>query len=277
MASGVRIAAVGDVVLDQYLPAAEAEGRLGGISVNFARCARLAGAHVELYGAIGTDDRARRLAGELALAGLDAHVRSIPGPSALQKIRLAPDGERIFCGFDPGILAGYRLSAAELGELSSFDVVALTCSAELGQVFDQVVQADLGARALKVADFSQESPGGDPDRPETWVRPHLDRLAVAFVGGRPDFLEPLRLLSESTDTVLVLTVGAAGAHALHRGRALHQPSVARTIVDTTGCGDAFQGAFTATYFGGGSLEQALAAGADCAAVVAGRIGAAPTV
>jgi len=275
MAARVRIAAVGEIVLDVYLPAPEEEGRLGGISVNFARCALRSGASVALYGAIGTDARGRLLAAELAGSGLERRVRELPGASAIQRIRLAPDGERIFCGFDAGVLERYRLTDAELVELEDFDAVALTCSAELAGVFGQVMALPLGPRTRRVADFSQDSPGGDPARPDGWVHPYLDRLAVAFVGGQPSFLEPLRVLSVATDTLLVLTVGPAGAYAIQRGRVLHQPSLARTVVDTTGCGDAFQGAFTAAYLAGAGLEHALGAGAECAAHVASRVGASP--
>ena len=183
----------------------------------------------------------------------------LSGSSALQRIQLAEDGERIFCGFEPGVLTGYRLTDAELAELPGFDVLALSCSPELAGVFAQVMALDPGGRTRRVADFSQDSPGGDPAHPETWLAPHVDRLTVAFVGGQPTFLEPLARLSATTDAVLVLTVGARGAYALERGRVVHQPSVARTIVDTTGCGDAFQGAFTAAYFGGAGLEVALGA------------------
>ena len=99
-------------------------------------------------------------------------------------------------------------------------------------------------------------------------------LHLAFVGGRSDDLDRLRPLAR--DRLVVLTAGAAGAWALRGDEVVFQPTVATTIVDTTGCGDAFQGAFAATYFAGpGNLAAALLAGARAAAAVAAHVGAQP--
>jgi sugar/nucleoside kinase (ribokinase family) len=284
MAQRVRIAAVGEVDEDLYLdelPASEGApggrdvGRLGGISVNFARAARWAGAEVAVYAAVGDDARGTRLRHWLEDAQLDAHVRVLPGASASQRIRVEGSGERRFCGFDPGVLAAYRLHPHELEELRDFDLIALPWSPEGAELFTQVATAPL-QRARLVADFSQDS-ATDPDDPVGWLTPHLgpgSRLAAAFVGGRQEFVEPLRSLSRRTEATIVLTAGAHGAFALYRGEGLHQPTLARDLVDTTGCGDAFQGAFCARWCTGAPLADALQMGARCAALVAARRGAA---
>ena len=99
MARRLRLAAVGEIVEDVYLP----EGRrfLGGISANFGRGAARAGAEATLFAAVGNDERGDRLRALLPPAGIEARIRTLPGPSAEQKIRIAADGERVFCGFDP--------------------------------------------------------------------------------------------------------------------------------------------------------------------------------
>ena len=262
----LRLVAVGEIVLDVYLP--ELDRHVGGISANFARGAARAGADVALHAAVGDDAAGAELA--RGVAGLEAHLAILPGASAVQKIRIAADGERVFCGFDPGVLARWRLDEAALAALARADALALTSSAELGHVFRQGLTVP-GPRL--VADFSQESPDGDPAHPETWIAPYLDRLAIAFVGGHPGFVEPLRAASAATGTVIALTAGAAGAWAFQHGHAHHQPSLATRIVDTTGCGDAFQGAFTAAWLGGAPIAASLRAGAELAAVVASRRGA----
>jgi sugar/nucleoside kinase (ribokinase family) len=108
-----------------------------------------------------------------------------------------------------------------------------------------------------------------------WLGPSLGRIAFAFVGGASSHLEPLMVLSRRSPVRFVLTAGAAGAWGIARGRVVAQPTLARTIVDTTGCGDAFQGGFLVSAVSGSSLEDALAAGARAAAVVAAKRGGGP--
>jgi fructoselysine 6-kinase len=268
MAQRLRVAAVGEVAENVYLP--DERRTLGGISANFAASARAAGADVRLYAVVGDDDGATHVLSALEGVGLDTErVRRASGRTAAQRIRLADDGERIFCGWDPGVTADYRLTDDELRELASFDVVALVASPEGETCLSQGIGV---AGPRKVADFSQDAAlDGEPDA-DRWIRPFVDRLTVAFVGGRADHLPRLVGLSEATSTEIVLTAGAAGAWSVCQGRVVHQPAVARRVVDTTGCGDAFQAAFTVARMSGATAADALRAGAERAAVVASRIG-----
>jgi len=269
MARRLRVAAVGEVAVDLYLP--EGERRLGGISANFARSARACGAAAALYAAVGDDDEGRFLRGVLAGAGLaPLRLRRLAGESALQRIRVAPGGERRFDGFRAGVLSRYRLEPHEAAELGGYDVVAVPASPETRGVYEQVLALAPGPR--RVADFSLESPLGDAADPVAWLAPFADALDIAFVGGAPDFADALAALSTRTRAVLVLTAGAAGAWAFFRGAQAHEPTHARTLVDTTGCGDAFQAAFTVAALQGETLEVSLAAGAERAAQIAAQWG-----
>jgi sugar/nucleoside kinase (ribokinase family) len=269
---GPRIAAVGEIGEDLYLP--EGERFLGGISANFARAAQRAGAEATVVASIGDDERGARVRTAAQRAGLkEVRLRVVPGRTPEQKIEIQPGGERRFCGYDPGVMLGYRLEEEEIALVRQADVIALSCSQELRELYAQCLAIDWGGGARLVADFSQDSPDGEPGRPETWVGPSLGKVAVAFVGGVVEFSERLEALSRGTPTTIVLTAGAAGAFAFEGGRAVHQPTVAQVVVDTTGCGDAFAGAFCAVRFGGGSLEEAMRAGAEMAARVAARKGA----
>jgi sugar/nucleoside kinase (ribokinase family) len=261
-----RIAAVGEVAEDVYLP--EEDRHLGGISCNFARAARKSGAAAALFAAVGDDDRGRRLLAALERSGFEPlRVRTLAGASARQLIRLEPSGERIFCGFDAGVMASYRLSADELAELAGFHAVAVPCSPESAAVLAQCLTLPSSVRL--VADFSQDS----LTELEPAIRRHAPRLALAFVGGTLELRAPLARLAGEEKLLVVLTAGAAGAFAFDGERELHQPSAATALLDTTGCGDAFAGAFAARWLAGASLAEALHAGADRAASVARQRGA----
>jgi sugar/nucleoside kinase (ribokinase family) len=264
-----RIAAIGEIAEDHYID--DGNRLLGGISANFARAAASVGARVTLFGAVGDDPRGTRLLERLRKSGLDAQVRVLPGRSACQRIRVAKNGERVFCGFEAGVVVDYVLLGTELEALAAYDAVALPCSPESRLVFEQCM-SELPPKVWRIADFSQDTLAGDA---EGWIEPHAERLRIAFVGGTRDFAEPLRALSKRVETLVVLTAGAAGAFAFAAGEAYHQPSLARTIVDTTGCGDAFQAAFTVRYLESRTIADALHSGAALAARVASRVGAAP--
>ena len=269
----LRVAAVGEIVEDCYLDSAGTTRELGGISVNFARCALALGAEATLYAPLGDDERASRLGPRLRQSGLTLRLSHLAGPTAEQRIEVLADGERRFCGFDPGVLVDYAPGDDDLAAIAMSDLVAVPCSQECHRAFLRCVG---GVPADKlVADFSQDSPVGAAGDVCGWLAPHLDRLAVAFVGGELAHGEILRELSRGSDTVIVLTVGAAGAYAFRRGEALQQPSLATEVVDTTGCGDAFQAAFALSYFEGHDLTAALGAGSRMAARVAAKRGAAP--
>lgn len=253
MAARLRIAAVGEVGLDRFVD--RGVETLGGCSCNLARAAAAEGADAALFAPVGDDPRGAEVRGRLAATALHLRVRTEPGVTALQRIRSEPDGERRFCGWEPGVVASYQLTPDERAELATYDVIAIGDTPAWEQCL-----ALAGPR--RTADFSQDA--GTP-----WRFTGLD---IAFVGGTPADLERLRPRA-SPATLLVLTAGAAGAWAITPERVVHQPTLATAIVDTTGCGDAFQGAFAVARFSGASLEQSLRAAAQAAARAAGRLGA----
>ena len=262
-----RIAAVGELCEDLYLP--EGVVRPGGIAANFAFHAGRTSGEVLLIAAVGDDDAGGRLLTSLADAPFDAsRVRRAAGRSTSQRLRIER-GERVFCGYDAGGAASLALDDEDERVLAACDVIA--CSDGLPATLERCLA--LGPRV--VCDFSRDTDGNVPGRPDQWLAPWVDRLAIAFVGGDTSTLAPLEILSRRTSTLVVLTAGADGAFALQGGRGVSRAAEPVTVVDTNGCGDAFQGAFTAAWADGASLEQALATAAVRAAVVAAAYGAQP--
>jgi sugar/nucleoside kinase (ribokinase family) len=74
-------------------------------------------------------------------------------------------------------------------------------------------------------------------------------------------------------TLIVLTLGKSGSMAFHNGRVYNQPALEiEKVIDTTGCGDAFQAAFTAEYYISGDIDAALLCGAESGKDTAAQIG-----
>lgn len=271
MAPSVTVSAVGEITLDRYLP--EGDEWLGGISMNFARSARAAGAVATVFAPVGDDERGRRVVDAMERHGLSrAGVRRVAGATARQDVRIGDGGERIFCGFEAGVLVDYAPDEAELERIDASSVVALCWSPESRAACEACLARPARTGRLTVVDVSIDSPVGDAGRPDSWVGAVVDRADVVFVGGRRDFVEPLAAVARTSRARIVLTAGADGAYALGADGVIHQPSTASRIVDTTGCGDAFQGAFAVALARGAEVAACLRAGADAAAEAAGRRG-----
>jgi len=64
----------------------------------------------------------------------------------------------------------------------------------------------------------------------------------------------------------VVTAGAAGAYAVWDGGSFYQPAYRAEVVDTTGCGDVFHGAFAIALARGWDMERIMAYAAATAAL-----------
>lgn len=272
----MRIVAVGECTRDVHVD--RGVTTVGGISLNFAVQARRrldAADHVALVSAVGTDAAGEAVRTVLVRAGVDATpVQTLAGATACQRIHRGPGGERHFPpgGYDPGVLAGFRLDVAARACIAAADVVAVPWFRQLASLADEALAA-ASAGTLRVADLLDGEDLG-PDLVE--LPAVLARLDLAFLSG--DAAVATRLLPRSRrgGPVIVVTHGAAGSTALVDGRRVSAaaavvPDEAR--VDTTGCGDAFQAAFTVAFRRGDGVDAALAAGSQAAAQVIRHVGA----
>lgn len=270
----MRIAAVGECTIDRYPE--RGEERAGGISLNFAIHARRAGAEeVALVSCTGTDSAASAVRARLDAEGIDARqMHTLPGATASQVIHLAAGGERVFPpgGYDAGVLAEFRLGETDLALLRSVDVVAVPVFRQLEHLADAVLRApDLSA--MRVADLLD---GTDLGVDLAGLDRLLDAFELLFVSGDDVLRERLALRSRSTRSVLVVTHGSAGSSALVRGDRISipaEPVPLAECVDSTGCGDAFQAAFTVQYARSRDIGASLRAGAARAAQVIRHLGA----
>ena len=82
----------------------------------------------------------------------------------------------------------------------------------------------------------------------------------------------LRRLAKKTTAQLIVTDGVRGSWALSDDNLLHQPAFSVVTVDTTGCGDAFHGAYGAGLLGGLPLSSRMELAAWVAAQVSRGLG-----
>ncbi len=270
----VKIVAVGECTIDRHLD--RGVETVGGISLNFAINCRRAGVRdVALVGAVGTDPAAELIRAKLARDGVDAaRLRALPGATPTQVIRLGPGGERIFPpgGYDPGVLSSFRLSAADCEFIGSADLVAAPYFRQVEHLFWPAMNA-AGPGCKRVVDLLD---GADLGPAFAGIKPVLDHADVVFLSAGLAAATGLLEYSRETRTVIVITHGAAGSSALVRGvrhLAGAAPVPRAELIDTTGCGDAFQAGFAIEYVASGDVTSALSAGAVRAGEVIRYVGA----
>jgi fructoselysine 6-kinase len=267
----MKIVCVGESTIDRYLDLNQ--DFVGGISLNFAMNAQQCGASVSLVSCVGSDQGGQQVLNRLAETDIDtAHVLSLPGETTRQDIVMAAGGERIFPagGFHLGVLADYRLRQTDLAFIRQHDILVAPLYREVEAIFEAAIyQADF--RGKRVADLLT---WGDYNRDYDRIDALLPHLDLIFISGDESTITALRPLSRRYEKLIVVTQGAAGSTALFRGETRHQPAYAvAEPIDTTGCGDAFQAAFTVAYFQTGDPGHALDQGAAQAARVIGHYGA----
>jgi ribokinase len=234
------------LVADRY------EQGFGGKGANQAVMAARLGANVTLVGCVGDDDLGRATVANLQAHEIDASgVKTIAG-SATGVAPIWVDGSganRILIA--PG--ANMDVDAATVaGELAGRDDVAVvlaqleTPQAASGEAFRLARQR--GAMTILNPAPAAALDGGLLEVTD-WLIPNESEYELLF--GCPPDLDVLA--AEATDRPygLVVTLGAGGALVSDRTTTTLVPTVpAPHVVDTTGAGDAFVGAFAAGLAGG---------------------------
>ena len=118
--------------------------------------------------------------------------------------------------------------------------------------------------------------GGDPETAFRLLELGTDCIlpmgVARTVTGEETAERMLHRLAEKTAAQLIVTDGVYGSWALTENGVLHQPAFAVAAVDTTGCGDAFHGAYGAGILGGLPLRARLELAAWVASQVALGLG-----
>jgi ribokinase len=247
----------------------------GGKGANQAVAAARAGVRTAFLGAAGDDEAASVVRSVLAAAGADIRlVRTTSRPTGTAYVIVDRRGENSIV-VDPG-------ANAELVDLTDDERAAVAaCQVLLCQLeipVETVTQAMAEAGGLKVLNAApaQELPARLRDLLDVLIVNEEEARAVA--GGAGTTEEAVRVLTAQVPLVIV-TRGAAGAVLAREGTAatVIPPSPARAVVDTTGAGDTFCGAFAAALATGEQVEAAAWRACVAAALSVERSGAAAAV
>ena len=229
----------------------------GGKGANQAVAAARAGARVAMVGAVGADDLGDEALRELAAEGIDvAAVARLDGvPTAWRRSWSTSAGEN-FVAVASG--ANAEIDAAVVEEAvprligRGSDGVVL-----LGHEVPEAVVA-AGIRAGRAAGWRvvlNPAPARrlTEDLEGVILTPNADEARA--LAGEEDVEAAARALAARTGAPVLVTLGAEGALLLD-GEAERLPAPAVEVVDTTGAGDAVNGALAAELAAGRPLREA---------------------
>jgi ribokinase len=250
---GARLPAPGETVTDGQF--AET---LGGKGANQAAAAKELGADVRFVGCIGDDSRGWAVAGDLEARGVDcAFLSTSTEPTGVALVAVDAAGENMVA-VAPGANRALAPEAA-VDAIEAGDVVLCSCEIPLETVQATVTAAiERGATVIvNPAPPRALIPGAilTPNEHECTQLGGIDALVAVA-------------------PAVVVTRGGQGA-TLHRAdhAAHHLPAFAVDVVDTTGAGDAFNGALAWALAIGRTLPDAARIACAAGALATRALGA----
>lgn len=240
---------------------------IGGAPFNVAVYAARQSADVRFFGNVGSDPAGAFLKEQAKTFGLDLRLTETADcPTTIALVTVDKTGERYF-RFLRDNAADYQLDADKIdwSGVTTFHFGTLMLNTEEGRAFCKSAIREAKRRNIRVstdANFRDDLFASTEERNRTML-PFLMEADVLKLS-----VEELQALAKESDTaravlklgyngLLLITKGAEGSEAFFEGKRLAcaPSSPVKSIVDTTGAGDAFFGAALAQIDRGASLDS----------------------
>jgi sulfofructose kinase len=280
---GLGIVAVDDLLCVESYPAADEkaevlrrERQCGGISAIALIAAARLGASCAYAGVLGKDELTAYAAAQMRAEGIHLkHMARREGVRPVHSVIIVDTrrGTRnIF--FDTANVVGAAPDWPPVQVIQSTRVMLVDWYRVPGMIRAARVAREAGIPV--VADFEQDT---DPNFATLLGLPDhliLSKSFAAQLTGQSDPRRALRKLWKKHHQVTAITCGAEGCWYLsaeNPSRPVHQPSFPIKVVDTTGCGDVFHGAYAATLARGLGVAERIRVASAAAALKATKPGA----
>lgn len=252
----------------------------GGKGSNQAIAAARLGAGVHFIGRVGKDQFGREALATLTREGIDTSfmVADAESPTGAAVILVAETGENEIVVASG---ANRRLSPADVERASAVFTHGSVFLAQLEVPVETVVKAAEVAKGAGSFSILNPAPA-DPDLVRflplfDLVTPNETEagiLAGMAVESRETAEEAGRRLVDLGARAALVTLGRKGSVYVAPGRTLFTPALTVRAIDTTGAGDAFNGALAVALARGDALDQALRFASAAAALSVTRPGTA---
>ncbi len=290
-ASGVDVVVLGDVMADTValletalVPDADNPAEfvqaLGGQAANTAAWLAAAGSRVHLVAAVGADGMGTWVRERLHERGLPHSLATVDAPTGRCVVVTEPTGVRTML---PNSGANALIGRSDAGQMVTALLEGGARHLHLSG-YVPLHDADFAARMVQLAKSYGASTSMDTPAvfaESTWAPVAVPSVDV-LLGTAPELTHLLQLDAATPAALadciadrfagqvdrpscVLVKAGARGAWLIAE-RTTNVPSVAASVVDTTGAGDAFTAGFLAAWTAGQSAETA----ADTASVLAAR-------
>lgn len=229
----------------QYFP--------GGKGANQAVAAARLGGDVAMFGCVGDDVFADRLLAHLNASGVDTgKILRVPGIASGTAMITVAEGDNVIVvipGANQCVTPDYLDTVRD--DILSADILILQNEIPAETVLYAI---EMGSRAGKTILYNPAPYAalpGDVMEKISYLTPNEHEAALLFPG------EELPALLERFGGKLIVTLGEAGAAAWADGKLMKIPARPAAVVDTTGAGDTFNGAFAYALANGRFVESAL--------------------
>lgn len=238
----------------------------GGTSANAAVAASRLGARVTLFSRVGSDDAGSRLVRALDAAGVNiSHITSdptLPTDSTIVVTSRTPQERTIFWSRGAMPAMGHRI---DIDRLFGNDLVVLDVPDPTLRRFliDLPVHTYPGARLLVPLTYVVDFPGPDEidsvERCDAIVGSSAELCAAMQTDDLLDAIDRMqRRMRCSNLRAVAVTLGRDGALAFDASQTFRVSAIDVEVVDTTGAGDTFAGAFAVALGHRWPLDHALA-------------------
>lgn len=258
---------VGDCGVDDY------GGKLypGGCGLNVAYYANQTGLKIDLVSCIGNDKNGNIPLDIVKKMKLDiSYIHRLNGLTPKQLIRILPDGEKKFVGYNPGVISGFRLNRKDIKFIKGHDILLTIYYSQISHLFSEVVGINFSG--TKIIDFMD---GKDFRKDINFVKKYANWWDIGFFGLSfmdKIFINELILLAKDKKKKIVITLGSQGSLVVWNNKVIKQKVKPITVVDTTGCGDAYLGGFLGGWLKSRNVRQAMIIGKDLADKCASHLG-----
>jgi fructoselysine 6-kinase len=225
----------------------------GGNALNQSIRLSSQGINCHFVGALGDDNHGNKIYSLLKQNNVDvALVEILKGHTANNRIINDDFGERFGeeGAWNGGVFENYKISEETWQKISNFDIWTTHSSCpNFQQTLARRGNSSLIVDYLHLPAFQV-------------LADTITNVDIAYVGGDVEMIEKLAELSTKNTSLIVLTLGKSGSIAFYKGQQFMQPALPANVVDTTGCGDAFQAGFTYSYLRHNDIQQALLSGSE---------------
>lgn len=251
----------------------------GGKGANQTLASARSGAPTAMLGAVGADDFGRQRLADLQRDGVDCTFVGTTGEAAsgVALITVEEGGENRIA-YVPGATGTVPPERAREAVAAVQPTVILATLELPPATIQALIDAGRAAGATIVINATPEPAAGKALALQADVLIVNETEALELLGGAGtgDWDAVAAALQALGPRVVLITIGEEGVVGRDTGGAFRVPALTVTVVDTTGAGDAFCGAFAARLAAGADVRDAARVGAIAGSLAVTKAGAQPS-